>query len=83
MIAFVDKEVPCPLRDYFNEECKNLAASFNSFKDLAWGEHSAVATGESLDMNPHIPKPEPVKEEEKKEEDKKEEEEKKEEEKWY
>ena len=48
-----------------------------------WGDHWDAATGEEMDLNPHIPKPEPPpepeKEEEKKEEEKKEGEEKKEE----
>ena len=48
-----------------------------------WGDHWEAATGEEMDLNPHIPKPEPPpepeKEEEKKEEEKKEGEEKKEE----
>ena len=51
-------------------------------QDRAWGDHWDEATGEKLDMNPHIPKPDPPKEEEKEEkkdekaEEKKEEEEK-------
>ena len=48
-----------------------------------WGDHWVAATGEEMDLNPHIPKPEPPPEpekvEEKKEEEKKEGEEKKEE----
>ena len=45
-------------------------------QDRAWAEHWEEATGEKMDLNPHIPKPEPPKEEEKeekKEDDKKEE----------
>jgi hypothetical protein len=56
-----------------------------SFKDTAWGDHWDEATGEKMELNPHIPKPDPPKEEEKveekKEEDKEKAEEKKEEEK--
>ena len=54
------------------------------FQDLAWGDHWDEATGDKLELNPHIPKPDPPKEEEKKEEEtegekkKEEEEEKKE-----
>ena len=53
------------------------------FQDLAWGDHWDEAIGDKLELNPHIPKPDPPKEEEKKEEEKKDnkEEEKKEEEK--
>lgn len=81
LILNVDKEVKCPLRDYIEEECKNLVGVYDRMKDRAWGEHWAEATGEKLEMNPHIPKPEPPKEEEKKDEAKEEKEEKKDEEK--
>ena len=50
------------------------------FQDLAWGDHWDEATGDKLELNPHIPKPDPPKEEEKKEEEKEGEEKKKEEE---
>jgi len=53
-------------------------------QDLAWGDHWDEAIGEKMELNPHIPKPDPPKEEEKKEEEEKKdnkEEEKKEEEK--
>lgn len=82
MILNVEAETPCPLRDYIQEECKNLVGVYNRMKDRAWADHWDEATGDKLDLNPHIPKPEPeVKEEEKKEEEKKEEGDKKEEEK--
>ena len=42
----------------------------DKMKDRAWGDHWDEATGEKLDLNPHIPKPEPPKEEEKKEDSK-------------
>jgi len=82
LILNVDKEVECPLRDYIEEKNKNLVGMYNRLKDRAWGDHWDEATGEKLDMNPHIPKPDPPKEEEKEEkkdekaEEKKEEEEK-------
>ena len=40
------------------------------FQDLAWGDHWDEAIGDKMELNPHIPKPEPEppKEEEKKEE---------------
>ena len=41
------------------------------FQDRAWGEHWEEAIGEKLELNPHIPKPDPPKEEEKKEEEEK------------
>lgn len=71
-IINVDPEVKCPLREYLETECTNLVGLYNRMKDRAWGDHWDEATGEKLDLNPHIPKPEPPKEEEKKEEDKQE-----------
>lgn len=79
--------VKCPLKEYLESDCKNLVELYNRMKDRAWGEHWEEAIGEKLELNPHIPKPDPPKEEEKKEEEKTEEkkeekeEEKKEEEK--
>merc|ERR1711881_553421 len=72
-IINVESEVACPLRDYVNEEGKNLVGHYNRMKDQAWGDHWDEATGETMDLNPHIPKPEPPVEEEKKEEEQKEE----------
>jgi len=91
-LVMIEKDYPCSLRDYLEADCKNLVGLVNRMKDRCWGDHWANATGEEMDLNPHIPKPEPAPEpepvEEKKEEeakDKKEEttekEEKKEEEK--
>ena len=101
LLMNVDKEVPCPLRDFVEEECKNLVGVYNRVKvssyaarnglkewfkidflqDSAWGDHWDEATGEKMEMNPHIPKPDPPKEEEKKEEEAEKKEDKKEEEK--
>jgi len=71
-LVMVDKEWPCPLRDYIESDCKNLVGLVNRMKDRCWGDHWDSATGEEMDLNPHIPKPipppEPEKEEEKKEE---------------
>lgn len=81
-IVFVEKEVACPLRDHMEEKCQNLVGFVNRMKDSCWGDDWEKATGEEMDLNPHIPKPvveEPVKEEEKVEEKKEEAEEKKEE----
>jgi len=83
-LAMVDKEFPCPLRDYLEADCKNLVGLVNRMKDRCWGDHWVNATGEEMDLNPHIPKPEPPapepEKEEEKAEEKKEEEVKKEEE---
>jgi len=82
-LVMVDKEHACPLRDFLEADCKNLVGLVNRMKDRCWGDHWDNATGEEMDLNPHIPKPEPpAPEPEKEEEEKKEEakEEKKEEE---
>merc|ERR1712096_572253 len=77
-LVMVVEEYPCPLRDFLKESCKNLVRLVNRMKDRCWGDHWELATGEKIEHNPHIPKPEPVVEEkeEKKEEDKDEVEEK-------
>merc|ERR1719346_736167 len=82
-LVMVDTEHACPLGDYLEADCKNLVGLVNRMKDRCWGDHWDNATGEEMDLNPHIPKPEPpAPEPEKEEEEKKEEakEEKKEEE---
>merc|ERR1712203_606640 len=82
-LVMVAAETSCPLRDYIEAECKNLVGLVSRMKDRCWGDHWDAATGEEMDLNPHIPKPEPPPEpekvEEKKDEEKKEGEEKKEE----
>lgn len=66
-IINVESDVACPLRDYMNEECKNLVGLYNRMKDRAWGDHWDEAIGDKMELNPHIPKPEPPVEEEKEE----------------
>merc|ERR1712129_120951 len=89
-LVMIEKDYPCTLRDYLEADCKNLVGLVNRMKDRCWGDHWANATGEEMDLNPHIPKPEPApepepveekKEEEVKKEETTEKEEKKEEEK--
>merc|ERR1711902_229269 len=73
-LVMVDKEFSCPLRDYLEADCTNLVGLVNRMKDRCWGDHWDNATGEEMDLNPHIPKPEPpAPEPEKEEEEKKEE----------
>merc|ERR1712083_1084358 len=48
----------------------NLVGLVNRMKDRCWGDHWANATGEEMDLNPHIPKPEPPAPEPEKEEEK-------------
>jgi len=61
-----EKGVKCPLKDFVNAECTNLVGHYNRMKDRTWGDHWDEAVGEKMDLNPHIPKPDPPKEEEKK-----------------
>merc|ERR1712173_477316 len=58
-LVMVDKEYACPLRDYLEADCKNLVGLVNRMKDRCWGDHWENATGEEMDLNPHMPKPEP------------------------
>merc|ERR1712083_261705 len=60
--------VECPLKEFINETCPNLLGLVTRMKDRAWGDHWDEAIGEKMELNPHIPKPDPPKKEEKKEE---------------
>lgn len=64
--------VKCPLKDFINSDCTNLVGLTTRMRDRSWGDHWEDAIGEKMELNPHIPKPEPPKEEEKKEEEAKE-----------
>merc|ERR1719151_585875 len=75
-LVMVAAETSCPLRDYIEADCKNLVGLVSRMKDRCWGDHWDAATGEEMDLNPHIPKPEPPPEPEKEEEKKEEEKEK-------
>jgi len=55
-LVMVDKEYACPLRDYLEADCKNLVGLVNRMKDRCWGDHWENATGEEMDLNPHMPK---------------------------
>lgn len=80
-IINVQPEVKCPMRDFLESDCTNLVGLYNRMKDRAWGDHWDEAIGDKLDLNPHIPKPDPPKEEEPEEKKEDKEEEKKEDEK--
>merc|ERR1712025_536960 len=60
--------VKCPLKEFIESECTNLVGLVTRMKDRAWGDHWDEAIGEKMELNPHIPKPDPPKEEEVKEE---------------
>ena len=55
-LVMVDSEHACPLRDYLEADCKNLVGLVNRMKDRCWSDHWDAATGEEMDLNPHIPK---------------------------
>jgi glutathione S-transferase len=57
----------CPLKEFINADCTNLVGLVTRMKDRAWGDHWDEAIGEKMELNPHIPKPDPPKEEEKEE----------------
>merc|ERR1712242_226878 len=78
-LTSVDEGVVCSLRDHMTEHHANLVELVNRMKDRAWAEHWDLAPGETLALNPHIPKPESEEEEEKEEVEKKDEEKKEEE----
>ena len=79
LLLMVDPEYECKMRDWVGENLNNLVQLVTRLKEKVWGDHWDAATGDSLDLNPHIPKPEPETEAQPEEEDK--EEEKKDEEK--
>jgi len=70
-ILMVDNEFPCPLRDHLTENYQNLVNLVDRMKEKCWADHWDLAIGITLDPNPHIPKPDPVKEEEEQAEEKK------------
>merc|ERR1711915_426766 len=72
-LVMIEKDYPCPMRDYLEADCKNLVGLVNRMKDRCWGDHWATATSEEMELNPHIPKPEPAPEPEPAEEKKEEE----------
>ena len=78
-LMMIDEELACPLQDHLTENYQNLVDLVNRIKEKAWAEHWEEATGDNLDLNPHIPKPQPVVEEDKTEETEKKDEEKKDE----
>jgi hypothetical protein len=62
-LIIVEADYPCPLRDYVEESCKNLVWSREQGEGQVLGDDWELATGEKMEHNPHIPKPEPVVEE--------------------
>jgi len=62
-IAMVEKEQPCAMREFLETDCKNLLALIEAVKEKVWGEDWEKATGEKIEMNPHIEVPVVVEEE--------------------
>lgn len=63
-----DAGIKCPIKEFVESDCTNLVGLVTRMKDRAWGDHWDEAIGEKMELNPHIPKPDPPKEEEVKEE---------------
>jgi len=63
-IAMVEKEQPCAMREFLETDCKNLLALIEAVKEKVWGEDWEKATGEKIEMNPHIEVPLVVEEKE-------------------
>lgn len=64
-IYFIDKEVTYPLRDYMTESCANLVGLVNRMKDRCFSDWDEICT--NLDLNSHLPKPEPEQQKDNKE----------------
>merc|ERR1719416_10138 len=60
----VEKEQPCAMREFLETDCKNLLALIEAVKEKVWGEDWEKATGEKIEMNPHIEVPVVVEEKE-------------------
>jgi len=69
LLAMVDPEYECEMRDWLAENHHNLLDFVTRLKEKVWADHWDAATGETLELNPHIPKPEPELEEKKEEEE--------------
>ena len=53
----IEKDYPCPMKDYLEADCKNLVGLVNRMKDRCWGDHWATARNGT---KPTHPKAEPV-----------------------
>ncbi|XP_066597780.1 failed axon connections isoform X2 [Prorops nasuta] len=67
-ILYIDKETPYSLRDYMQENCKNLVGHCSRVKERCFPDWDEICS--TLDMNTHLPKPEKQEEKEGKEENK-------------
>lgn len=57
-IYFIDKEVNFSLREYMVDNCANLVGLVNRMKERCFPDWDDICT--NLDLNSHLPKPQPV-----------------------
>jgi len=58
-LIMVEEDYPCTLRDFLQAECKNLVGLHERMREKCWGGHWELATGDTLEGNPHLPKSAP------------------------
>ncbi|KAH8322779.1 failed axon connections isoform X1 [Drosophila kikkawai] len=56
-LHYLSKDITYPLRDYMTEKCPNLIGHVSRMKDKCFPDWDEICT--KLDLNAHIPKPEP------------------------
>ncbi|XP_017043212.1 failed axon connections isoform X2 [Drosophila ficusphila] len=56
-LHYLSKDIAYPLRDYMTEKCPNLIGHVSRMKDKCFPDWDEICT--KLDLNAHIPKPEP------------------------
>ncbi|CAD7081471.1 unnamed protein product [Hermetia illucens] len=56
-LHFISKEVNYPLRDFMTETCPNLVGHVSRMKERCFPDWDEICT--KLDLNAHLPKPEP------------------------
>lgn len=56
-LHFISKEINLPLRDYITESCPNLVGHVSRMKERCFPDWDEICT--KLDLNSHLPKPEP------------------------
>jgi glutathione S-transferase len=56
-LHFISKEVNFPLRDYITESCPNLIGHVSRIKERCFPDWEEICS--KLDLNAHLPKPEP------------------------
>ena len=58
-LVMIEKDYPCPMKDYLEADCKNLVGLVNRMKDRCWEDHWATARNGT---KPTQSKAEPVQE---------------------